>query len=261
MGRRKNADKILFAEGVDAIFHAGFRLRLFGKREELAAAVAAAGFNGGAIEEGIALNLPCRVTTKPSPDGKYTKTDVRGSVEVDFKTRQKQQVAFLRNFAEQVGTLRTIAEKQLEQKELTAKEAKFLKDIVQKDNSSGHTEYNGWYTKLFWKSTTDSGQPDRKGLLQAIDHYRAALRDDPDHYWSHFQLGRCYLSLGRNAEAVAELGTCVALQKEVPWGYRPWRRPSASLWRRSRTSIRQSGAVSCGNRRVVPARPLRMALS
>ena len=53
----------------------GKTLRFFGRREELAAAVAAAGFNGVAIEEGIALNLPCRVTTKPSPDGKYTNID------------------------------------------------------------------------------------------------------------------------------------------------------------------------------------------
>jgi hypothetical protein len=73
---------------------------------------------------------------------------------------QKQQAAFLRNFAEQVGTLKTIAAKHLEQKELTAAETKFLKDIVQKDGGSGHTEYTGWYTKLFWKSTTDAGQPD-----------------------------------------------------------------------------------------------------
>jgi hypothetical protein len=43
------------------------------------------------------------------------------------------------------------------------KEAKFdnlVPDVVQKDDGNGHTEYNGWYTKLFWKSTTDAGQPD-----------------------------------------------------------------------------------------------------
>jgi hypothetical protein len=96
----------------------------------------------------------------PFPAGTFTKKTRQGEVQVDFKTRQKEQVAFLRNFAEQVGILKTIAGKQLEQKELTAAETKFLKDIVQKDGGSGHTEYNGWYTKLFWKSTTDSGQPD-----------------------------------------------------------------------------------------------------
>lgn len=53
----------------------GRTLKLFGKREELATAVANAGFNGVEIEEGTDLNLPCRVTTKPSPDGKYTNVD------------------------------------------------------------------------------------------------------------------------------------------------------------------------------------------
>ena len=54
---------------------------------------------------------------------------------------------------------------------------------------------------------------------KAIDQYRQALRIDPDHYWSHFQLGRCYLSLSRLAEAVEALGACVALRPEAPWGY------------------------------------------
>jgi Protein of unknown function (DUF3160) len=96
----------------------------------------------------------------PFPNGKFIKSSRQGEIEIEFNTRQKEQVAFLRNFAQQVGTLKTIAGKQLDQKELTAAETKFLKDIVQKDGGSGHTEYNGWYTKLFWKSTTDAGQPD-----------------------------------------------------------------------------------------------------
>jgi hypothetical protein len=96
----------------------------------------------------------------PYPNGTTVKKTTRGDIKIEFKDLQKQQAAFLRNFAQQVGTLKTIASKQLEQKELTAAETRFLKDIVQKDSSSGHTEYNGWYTKLFWKSTTDSGQPD-----------------------------------------------------------------------------------------------------
>ncbi len=53
----------------------GKTLKLFGKRDELTAAVVAAGFTGVQIGEGITLNLPCRVTTKPSPDGKYTNID------------------------------------------------------------------------------------------------------------------------------------------------------------------------------------------
>ena len=46
--------------------------------------------------------------------------------EDDIEARQKEQVAFLKNFARQVGTLKTIAAKELEQKELTAAETKFL---------------------------------------------------------------------------------------------------------------------------------------
>ena len=42
---------------------------------ELGAAVAAAGFNNVEIAEGVTLNVACRVTTKPCPDGKYTNID------------------------------------------------------------------------------------------------------------------------------------------------------------------------------------------
>jgi hypothetical protein len=110
--------------------------------------------------EKMMLRAADLIEKTPYPDGTFIKKTSRGDQKIDFKTRQKQQVEFLRNFAHEVATLKTIAGKQLEQKELTEAEAKYLKDVVQKDSSSGHTEYNGWYTKLFWKSTTDSGQPD-----------------------------------------------------------------------------------------------------
>ena len=96
----------------------------------------------------------------PFPDGVIVIKDERGEKRVNFDARRKHQIAFLRNFAEQVGKLKTIAVKELEQEETTAEERKFLEDIVQRDRGSGKTEYTGWYTKLFYKSTTDSGQPD-----------------------------------------------------------------------------------------------------
>jgi hypothetical protein len=96
----------------------------------------------------------------PFPQGAVVIKDERGQRRVDFDARRKHQIAFLLNFAEQIGKLKTIAVKELEQKETTAVERKFLEDIVQRDHGSGHTEYNGWYTKLFYKSTTDCGQPD-----------------------------------------------------------------------------------------------------
>ncbi len=62
-------------------------------------------------------------------------------------------------------------------------------------------------------------QPDPDRMERAIDQYRQALRIDPEHYWSQFQLGRSYLSLSRFAEAVEALGACIALRPDAPWGY------------------------------------------
>jgi hypothetical protein len=62
-------------------------------------------------------------------------------------------------------------------------------------------------------------QPDRDLLAKAIDEYQLALQKDPKHYWSHIQLGRCYLSLGRGSEAVETLRAGVALRPDSPWGY------------------------------------------
>ncbi|HUO08573.1 MAG TPA: protein kinase [Phycisphaerae bacterium] len=58
-----------------------------------------------------------------------------------------------------------------------------------------------------------------QSLNAAITAYRHALQLDPRHYWSHFQLGRCYISLGHYPEAVESLGVCIALRPEAPWGY------------------------------------------
>jgi hypothetical protein len=110
--------------------------------------------------EKMVLRAADLIEKTPYPTGTYVKKTQLGEFKIAFKDRHQEQVTFLRNFAKQVGTLKAIAVKQREQQELDAAEAKFLKDVVQKDSSSGHTEYNGWYTKLFWKSTTDSGQPD-----------------------------------------------------------------------------------------------------
>jgi serine/threonine protein kinase/tetratricopeptide (TPR) repeat protein len=62
-------------------------------------------------------------------------------------------------------------------------------------------------------------QPDPLRMEKAIAEYRLALEKNPDHFWSLYQLGRCYLALGKYAEAVEALGTCVALRPDAPWGY------------------------------------------
>ena len=60
---------------------------------------------------------------------------------------------------------------------------------------------------------------DRSRLEQALDAYRQALELDPDHYWSRFQMSRCYLGLRRGPEAIEALGACVALRPDSPWAY------------------------------------------
>jgi tetratricopeptide (TPR) repeat protein len=58
-----------------------------------------------------------------------------------------------------------------------------------------------------------------EALARALAGYQAVLRADPSHYWARLQVGRCYLALGRGAEAVEALGACVALRPDAPWGY------------------------------------------
>jgi tetratricopeptide (TPR) repeat protein len=63
-------------------------------------------------------------------------------------------------------------------------------------------------------------QPDTDLLREAVKHYQQALQTEPANFWCHFQLGRCYLSLGQGSEVLEALNVCVALQPaEVPWGY------------------------------------------
>ena len=56
-------------------------------------------------------------------------------------------------------------------------------------------------------------------LEQAIAGYRAAIRLRTNDFWSHFQMGRCYVSLGKHSEGVETFGACVALRPESPWPY------------------------------------------
>jgi tetratricopeptide (TPR) repeat protein len=64
-----------------------------------------------------------------------------------------------------------------------------------------------------------SWQPDARRIEKAVAEYRRALAIDPDHYWSHFQLGRCFLAQDRLPEAEAAFGACIALRPEAAWGY------------------------------------------
>lgn len=55
----------------------GSTLKLFGNRKQLGEFIAMIGFPKLAerVEEGVRLDVPCRVTTKPSPDGRFVNID------------------------------------------------------------------------------------------------------------------------------------------------------------------------------------------
>jgi hypothetical protein len=49
----------------------GRTAKLFGTPNQLAAALASAGYPNREIAEGLALDVPCRAITKPSADGRF----------------------------------------------------------------------------------------------------------------------------------------------------------------------------------------------
>jgi hypothetical protein len=77
-----------------------------------------------------------------------------------LKNFQQRQASFFRNFAEQVARVKVLAEKELDRKEFTAEETKFIEDTVRVDRGSGSVEYNGWYTRLFYKGPDDCARWD-----------------------------------------------------------------------------------------------------
>jgi hypothetical protein len=77
----------------------------------------------------------------------------------NVKATQTKQVTFLRNFAAQMRRLKVVAQKQLDQKELTADERKVLEDVMQIKHVSVGCEsiarYTGWYPALFYRGPED----------------------------------------------------------------------------------------------------------
>jgi hypothetical protein len=75
------------------------------------------------------------------------------------KPTQQRQVKFLRAFATQMGKLRSIAEKQRVQKDLSADETKVLQDVMQITHVSkgcySVPRYTGWYPALFYRGNQD----------------------------------------------------------------------------------------------------------
>lgn len=113
--------------------------------------------------EKMAVRAADQLEKTPYPDRPLAAKGPRQPAKAaNLKELQKQQLAFLRNFAKQVATLRTIAAKELEQKEMTPEEAKFLQDTMQiaSGGSGRPPQYNGWYPGLFYKGRDDSGKWD-----------------------------------------------------------------------------------------------------
>jgi hypothetical protein len=81
------------------------------------------------------------------------------------------RVAFLRNFATQLSILTGIAEKELAQQVLSQEETRFLRDVVEIEESSGPARFRGWYPGLFY------GKP---GDCREYDALIADVHTDPD---------------------------------------------------------------------------------
>jgi len=69
------------------------------------------------------------------------------------------------------------------------------------------------------RTLTANSDRSKAQIQHALADYQAAVRLQPSHYWSNFQIGRCYLSLGQQDEAVSALTTCIALRPDVLWAY------------------------------------------
>ncbi len=59
----------------------------------------------------------------------------------------------------------------------------------------------------------------REAIQHALILFKQAIHYEPQHYWAHFQIGRCELSLGQIHEAIESWTTCIALQPKAAWAY------------------------------------------
>jgi hypothetical protein len=73
-----------------------------------------------------------------------------------MKYQKVAQVEHCKHFAVTMETLRSISEKELAQKELSAAEIKFLQDLVEIDRGcGGPPDYHGWYPRLYYGPRDD----------------------------------------------------------------------------------------------------------
>lgn len=89
------------------------------------------------------VSVPSRDTNSHGYMMQYSLDNIKGN-----------QIFCLTNFAAQMRTLQSIAEKELAQQPLSQTETDFLKNIVEQISAynSGQRTYSGWYPKLFYRS-------------------------------------------------------------------------------------------------------------
>lgn len=92
-----------------------------------------------------------QIKKTPFPDRSIElKDDLGDKHVVHLPDVQKRQAEFCLNFAQKLAVLKGIAVKELAIESFTQEETKFLKEIVEIEEGSGYTRYNGWYPKLFY---------------------------------------------------------------------------------------------------------------
>jgi hypothetical protein len=90
----------------------------------------------------------------PFPDVKVGQYVSKG------KDRKAPHLATIQRFAKVAGKLRSIAEKELAQKELSKEETKFLEEIVVRSNLCGAPPISGWYPELFTNRSQEQDRDD-----------------------------------------------------------------------------------------------------
>ena len=97
-------------------------------------------------------------------------------------------------------------------------------ELIAAEPPDGETApWEGVRDVLRTRRDPQAGNPSaaKERLAQAIEHYRKALTLDQGHFWSHFQLGQCYLALGQvSMELVAPVILGLVLDHYLGWS--PW---------------------------------------
>jgi hypothetical protein len=126
----------------------------------------------GALPLSGTVTVPNRDTNNPYPP----------TITYDLGYRQSLEVGGLHNFAAQMGTLKTIAEKELAQQPLSQSETNFLRNVMQifgDPYTSGGRTFDGWYPSLFYQNAFWVYDPYRGEGCDMWDAMVADVHTDP----------------------------------------------------------------------------------